>query len=111
MLKTGSQKARMCVGCHGPQGISRVASYPSLAGKPADYLSQQLQAFRSGERENPMMTSIAKSIAEEDIAILSAYFSNLPAPITPEGSVNNDLPGEGVDNKPMTDKARSEAAQ
>lgn len=80
LLQTGSQKARMCVGCHGPKGISRLVSYPSLAGKPEEYLSRQLHAFRSGERVNPMMSSIAKNIAEEDIAALSFYFASLPGP-------------------------------
>lgn len=78
LLAQGQQKARMCVGCHGPKGISRVASYPSIAGKPADYLSEQLHALRSGERMDPMMTSIAKNLSDEDIQALAVYFASLP---------------------------------
>lgn len=81
LLRIGHEKARMCVGCHGPKGISLVVSYPSLAGKSQEYLSQQLHAFRSGERVNPMMSSIARNIAEDDIAALSFYFSSLPGPV------------------------------
>jgi cytochrome c553 len=80
LFQRGSEKARMCVGCHGPKGISRVMSYPSLAGKSPEYLAQQLHAFRDGSRENPMMSSIAQSMADEDIQALSHYFSRLPAP-------------------------------
>lgn len=80
-VQTGSQTARMCVGCHGPKGISRVASYPSIAGRPQAYLAEQLRAFRDGTRENPMMSSIAKSMDDEDILALSYYFASLPAPV------------------------------
>lgn len=80
LIQQGSEKARMCAGCHGPKGISRVASYPSLAGKSQEYLAEQLHAFRNGTRENPMMTSIAKSIAEDDVLALSHYFASLPGP-------------------------------
>ncbi len=79
-VQMGSQIARMCVGCHGPRGISRVASYPSIAGRPQVYLAEQLRAFRDGTRENPMMSSIAKSMDDEDILALSYYFASLPGP-------------------------------
>lgn len=80
LQQLGMEKSRMCVGCHGPKGISRVASYPSIAGKSAEYISAQLYAFRKGERTNPMMSSIAMNISEEDIPALSQYYSSLPGP-------------------------------
>ncbi len=76
----GQQKARMCLSCHGPQGISRVASYPSLAGESETYLAEQLEAFRSGARDNPMMGSVARSLSDKDIAALAHYYAQLPAP-------------------------------
>src|SRR5690606_11348622 len=78
LVAHGKQKSRMCLGCHGPQGISRVASYPSLAGESQAYLADQLKAFRSGARDNPMMTSIAKNLSDEDIAALAHYYAQLP---------------------------------
>lgn len=71
----GAQKARICMGCHGPKGVSRVASYPSLAGKDAGYLLEQLRAFKQGERENPMMSSMVINLSDEDMAHLAAYFA------------------------------------
>lgn len=71
----GAQKARVCMGCHGPGGVSRVASYPSLAGREAEYLLEQLRAFKEGERENPMMSSMVTSLSDEDMAHLAAYFA------------------------------------
>ncbi len=79
LMIRGQQKARMCVGCHGPRGISRVASYPSIAGQSSDYLHEQLHAFRNGERHDPMMSSIARNLSDEDIAALAHYYAGLPA--------------------------------
>lgn len=79
LIEAGKQKSRSCMGCHGPQGISRVASYPSLAGQSQEYLQQQLEAFKSGARENPMMSSIARNLSETDVLALSHYYASLPA--------------------------------
>jgi len=79
-LQRGKRQARQCAGCHGPKGISRVNSYPSLAGRPEDYLQQQLKAFRSGERRNPMMNSIATNLSDEAMAALARYYASLPGP-------------------------------
>lgn len=87
LMAHGLQKSRMCSACHGPAGISRVASYPSIAGKPETYLAEQLQAFRSGARDNPMMSSIAKNLSDDDVAALAHYYASLqgaePAEVQP----------------------------
>ncbi len=80
LLRDGQRQARMCLGCHGPRGVSRVASYPSLAGLSEDYLAEQLRAYRSQERSDPTMTSIARSLSDDDIAALSHYYASQPAP-------------------------------
>lgn len=80
--QAGRQKSRACMGCHGPQGISRVQSYPSLAGKPQAYLEEQLRAYRQGERADPMMSSVARNLSDEDIVALSHYYASLPGPDT-----------------------------
>ena len=79
-LQMGKRQSRQCAGCHGPKGISRVDSYPSLAGRSEDYLQRQLKAFRSGERRNPMMSSIATNLSDEAIVALSRYYASLPGP-------------------------------
>lgn len=80
LLVHGRQQSRLCLGCHGPRGVSNVKSYPSLAGKPQDYLVRELTAFRNGTRENPLMSSVVKSLSDRDIQALSLYYSqqNLP---------------------------------
>ncbi len=79
-IAEGKRVARMCVGCHGPEGVSRVASYPSIAGLPQEYIEKALHAYRSGERDNPMMGSVARNLSDEAIDSLSQYFASLPGP-------------------------------
>jgi cytochrome c553 len=75
----GEQKAANCEGCHGSKGISTNAPLPNLAAQQATYLVAQLKAFKSGERKNPMMTSMAANLSDTDMDDIAAYFSSLPA--------------------------------
>jgi cytochrome c553 len=69
------QFAETCFACHGPQGQSRNAEYPALAGQPAAYLEAQLRAFASGQRDNPTMGPLARSLTDEQIRSLAAYYA------------------------------------
>lgn len=80
LQREGRRTARRCAGCHGPEGVSRVDSYPSIAGLSREYLAEQLRAFRSGERDNPMMMSVARNLSDRDIEALSHYYAQLPGP-------------------------------
>jgi cytochrome c553 len=71
----GESKATACVACHGAQGNSANPEWPVLAGQHAQYIHKQLQAFKSGARKNPLMTPMAMSLSDEDMADLGAYFS------------------------------------
>lgn len=79
-VAAGARKARVCMGCHGPGGVSKVASYPSLAGKDQAYLLEQLQKFKSGERDNPMMNSMVLHLDDQSLRQLAAYFAAQPTP-------------------------------
>ena len=71
-LEAGKQRASSCFSCHGPDGISLNPNYPNLAGQSADYLSKQLNAFRSGDRKDPMMAPMAQSLSDVDVANVAA---------------------------------------
>jgi cytochrome c553 len=58
-----------CSGCHGAGGNSMVPSYPSLAGKDAGWLVQQLKDFQSGARIDPTMNAMAPMAAGHEQAI------------------------------------------
>ncbi|NOX09935.1 MAG: cytochrome c [Gammaproteobacteria bacterium] len=73
----GKAKAATCAGCHGANGKAANPSWPNLAGQNAAYIVNQLKAFKSGARKNPMMSPMAKPLSDADMANLGAYFSGL----------------------------------
>jgi cytochrome c553 len=77
-IKKGEQLAQSCAGCHGEKGISPMGMFPSLAGQTANYTYKQLRDYADGKRENPMMSSIAAGLSEQDSADLAAWFQSLP---------------------------------
>jgi cytochrome c553 len=73
----GKAVAANCAACHGANGISDIPLWPNLAGQKAPYLSNQLKAFKSGKRVNPMMNGIAAQLSDKDIEDVSAYYATL----------------------------------
>ena len=74
------EKASVCAGCHGENGVSQTENIPSLAGQPDQFLQWQLVFFRAGSRKNEQMQPIVEDLTNEDIRNLGAYFSQLPPP-------------------------------
>jgi cytochrome c553 len=72
-----ADKAAACAGCHGESGNSRLENTPSLAGHPAPYLTIQLILFREEQRRHEIMTPVAKTLTDEDIELLSAFYARL----------------------------------
>ena len=73
----GKAKSMTCAGCHGKNGIGSNGMCPNLAGQKEAYLASQLKMFRDGQRNNAMMTAMAKGLSDADIANLAAYYANL----------------------------------
>ncbi|WP_447747078.1 c-type cytochrome [Variovorax boronicumulans] len=77
----GAKKVQMCVGCHGIIGYQasfpEIHKVPMIAGQSATYISAALTAYKGGDRKHPTMRAIADSLTEQDIADLSAYYSQL----------------------------------
>jgi cytochrome c553 len=71
------QAATACAACHGQNGISVNALWPTLAGQYESYLEHALRQYRNGERANAVMAAQAALIAEEDIAVLARYYASL----------------------------------
>ena len=64
-----------CLACHGPVGITQIHDWPNLAGQHAIYLTQQLQAYKSGARQHPMMQPVVAVPNDADFKLSAAYFS------------------------------------
>ena len=73
----GKAKSSTCVACHGANGVSNNPIYPDLAGQKEQYLVKQMKAFRDGQRQDPVMTAMAKPLSDDDIANLAAYYAGL----------------------------------
>jgi cytochrome c553 len=90
------EKAGVCAGCHGEDGISQTENIPSLAGQLDQFIQWQLVFFRSGARKNEQMQALAEQITNDDIRILGAYFAALTPPKTSAPDDNPDLSKKGA---------------
>lgn len=74
-------KAQMCAACHGLNGVPNdPKTTPIIWGQQESYLVKQLHDYRSGDRPNPIMSPIAKGLAQEDLRKIGAYFAAKPWP-------------------------------
>lgn len=88
-INAGKEKSVSCAGCHGETGNSSAPAFPKLAEQHASYLMKQLRAFKEGSRKDPMMSSMALALSEEDMADIGAFYaaqkiSHNAMPVLPE---------------------------
>ena len=81
--KAGRQKALQCQTCHGLDGQAKLPEAPSLAGQTEVYLAKTLKDYRSGARQNEMMSLVARNLKDDDIADLAAYYAAIPVTVGP----------------------------
>lgn len=79
----GQAKAQVCAACHGADGNSVNPAWPSLAGQNAAYTVAQLKAFKSGARENPMMSPMAANLSEDDMREIADYYAAQSVKVQP----------------------------
>lgn len=80
----GRTKSAPCAACHGEDGRGIAPNFPVLAGQYADYLVHALKQYRSGERDNALMTPMAAGLSDDDIADLAAYYAAMKSLTTPK---------------------------
>ena len=68
-----SRNITACVACHGAAGNSTISQNPKLAGQHAEYIAKQLGDFKTPQRNNPIMTPIAKALSEADMKNIAAF--------------------------------------
>ena len=76
------QSAATCVACHGENGISPAATWPSLAGQHRDYLVQSMLQYRNQQRDDAVMAGQVMALTDEDIEELSAFYASQPGLFT-----------------------------
>lgn len=80
LIDLGRELSQHCVGCHGSQGQTEIASHPNLAGQNAEYLVNALKAYQNGERVGGLaevMRINSRGLSLNDIQALAAYYSSL----------------------------------
>jgi cytochrome c553 len=96
MPDTLERRVAACASCHGSPSAPAPATgpryYPRIAGKPAGYLYNQLQNFRSGRRQYPLMTYLVEHLSDDYLREIATYFStqHLPAPVLARASLPAD---------------------
>ena len=76
-----AQRTLACTGCHGAQGRAAPDGYyPRLAGKPAEYLYNQLLNFREGRRHYGVMTQLLAPLSNAYLMEIAQHFSALDVP-------------------------------
>lgn len=73
----GERKSGSCHACHGKDGISINDLWPNLAAQREGYLRKQIEAFRDGARKDPIMQPLVKTLSDEDIDDIVAFYSRL----------------------------------
>ena len=77
-LRLGEHLAQECTSCHRRDGTDN--GIPSILGMKVEAFVETMTYYQSGARENPAMVSVAKSLDEDQIQALAAYFATLPPP-------------------------------
>ena len=65
----------VCIACHGVDGNSPIPANPNLAGQHPEYLYKQLLNFKSGERQNAVMSGMVATLSQDDMRNLAAYYA------------------------------------
>ena len=77
-LYTDGDNARglpACVSCHGANGNSTIAVNPKLSAQHESYIYKQLVNFTTAERNQPVMTTYAKMLTDEEKHYVAAWLS------------------------------------
>jgi len=74
--KLGEKKAAECASCHGKTGDGEQTAFPKLAGQYESYIARALIDYRSGDRQNPIMSGFAANLTIAEIEGLAAWFAS-----------------------------------
>ena len=73
LVKGEAGYTAVCAACHGADGNSSIAVNPKLSAQHPEYLVKQLQEFKSGKRNDPVMKGIAATLSEDDMRNISYW--------------------------------------
>ena len=80
LAQTIEEKAQLCAGCHGANGVPTDKSWPVISGQQLGYLYLQLRDFKSGARKSEVMGPLAAALDRDEMMAFAGYFSKQPWP-------------------------------
>ena len=94
-FELGKQKAKVCMTCHGADGISTQKPYPNLRGQKMGYLISSLKDYQTRERTSGLaviMQQQADMLSDQDIQDISYFYSQLgsDSQLSHESKTSND---------------------
>ena len=106
VVDTLEQRLLACAQCHGKlgEGVRKNEYYPRLAGKPVEYLYNQLVGFREKTRSaSPIMTYMVGALSDNYLHEIAGYYGALrsefpppaPAPTGPRLALGEKLVMKG----------------
>lgn len=82
LVKMGRAKSQGCTRCHGRSGMQSLAESNGWPESIAEFVAVQLTAFRDGKRSHEIMSSIAKPMSDQDIALVALWYQSVSAPVS-----------------------------
>ncbi len=68
-------KLQSCNACHGQNGQPISPNIPIIWGQTTAFLVKQLHDYRSGDRDNAIMSSLAKTLKQEELRPAAVYLT------------------------------------
>lgn len=94
-----AERVRACDACHGEAELTTGGEqyYPPIAGKPVEYLYQQLLNFRDSRRSNPTMKHMLAFLDDAYLHEIAQWYASLPS------AYDESLQAESVAERPESE--------
>ena len=79
LVKGEASFTAVCAACHGADGNSAIAANPKLSQQHPEYLIKQLQEFKSGKRNDPVMKGFASALSDDDMKNIAYWVTGKTA--------------------------------
>lgn len=81
LIKMGRARSQGCTRCHGRTGMYSMAQAAGWEYSVTEFVVKELTAFRDGLRSHIVMSSVAKPLSDQDIALIAAWYQSV-SPVT-----------------------------
>jgi cytochrome c553 len=81
LVKGEASFGAVCASCHGADGNSGTPVNPKLSQQHPEYLVKQLQEFKSGKRNNAIMSGFAGTLSDQDMKNIAYWLASKKAKV------------------------------